>query len=58
MKETFTKRDAAVIKTLAELGAMECKELTPEEEEILRVALDPQEQFYQDIERLFTRDGQ
>ena len=48
------KKDSAVIKALAELGLRKEKELSPEEEEALKRALDPEEQFLDDVQRLFT----
>lgn len=47
-------KDAAVIKVLTQIGAREDKPLTPEQEKMLTRALDPEEQFLYDVERLFT----
>ena len=52
----MSKKDAAVIKALADLGLREDPELTPEEEEQLRVASDPELQYLQDIEDLFSKN--
>lgn len=46
------EKDAHVHKILAELGLKEEPELTPEQEEILRTALDPKEQELADILRV------
>lgn len=48
-------KDAAAIKALAELGLRKEIPLTPEQEQLLRQALDPHEQYLADIERLFTQ---
>lgn len=42
-------KDANVIKALAELGLRKEVELTPDQEEILKTALDPEEQELQDM---------
>ena len=47
-------KDAHVQKILAELGLKQEPKLTPEQEELLRRALDPEEQFLHDIKRIFT----
>lgn len=49
-----TTKDAAVIKALAELGFRKEPALTPEEEQILKRALDTEEQFFYDARRLLT----
>lgn len=49
----MTKKDAAVIKALAELGIREDPELSPEEELLLKRALDPEEDFYSNVEQVF-----
>lgn len=49
-------KDAAVIKALTQAGLRDEQELTPEQEEMLKRALDPEEQFLHDVEQLFTKD--
>ena len=46
-------KDAAVIKALTQAGLRPEPELTPDQEELLKRALDPEEQYLYDIERLF-----
>ena len=46
-------KDAAVVKVLSDIGFIEEIELTPEQEEMLKRALDPEEQFMHDVEKLF-----
>ena len=48
--------DSAVNKALAELGLLKVPELTPEQEEQLARALDPNLQRLKDIEDVFTPD--
>lgn len=47
------EKDAAVIKVLADIGYADEPELTPDQEEQLKRALDPDEQFLHDVEKLF-----
>lgn len=49
------KKDAAVIKALTLAGLRDEPELTLEQEDMLRRALDPEEQFLYDVERLFSK---
>lgn len=49
------KKDAAVIKALTQAGIRPEQELTPEQEEILQRALDPEKQYFYDIEQLFSK---
>lgn len=49
-------KDAAAIKALAELGLRKETPLTPEQERMLQVALDPNEQFYDAVLRIFDVD--
>ncbi len=51
----MTDKSAAVLKALAELGLRKEPELTPEEEDRLQCALDPELQRLKDIEELFNR---
>lgn len=53
----MNNKEAAIIKALAELGYTKPKELTPSEEELLTRALNPEEQFLYDVERLFSQNG-
>lgn len=46
--------DAKAQKALAELGLRSEVPLTPEQEQMLQRALDPEEQYLYDVERLFT----
>jgi len=46
-------KDASVIKVLTDIGYMEEPELTPEQEEQLERALDPEKQFLYDVEHVF-----
>lgn len=49
-------KDAAVIKALSELGLRKEAPLSPEQEKLLKNALDPNEQFYDAIIRIFDVD--
>ncbi len=49
-------RDAHVQKILAELGLKDEPELTPEQEEVLRTALDPDEQELANMLKVLQRD--
>jgi hypothetical protein len=48
-------KDAAVIKALAELGLRKEAPLSPEQERMLQVALDPNEQYLEDLLKIFNR---
>lgn len=50
----MSKKDAAITKALADLGLRNEPELSPNEEEKLKNALDPELQYLQDVEDLFT----
>ena len=50
------EKDAAVIKVLADIGAVDEPELTPEQEELLKRALNPEEQFLHDVKRLYVKE--
>ena len=52
----MTKKDAAIQKVLAELGYDTVTELSPEDERKLQNALDPESQFLQDVQDLYTND--
>lgn len=49
-------KDAAAIKALAELGLRKEVPLTPEQEKMLQIALDPNEQFYDAVLKIFDVD--
>lgn len=53
----MNEKDAAVIKTLTELGLRPANELTPIQEELLRAALDADEEFAYRVKRLFLGDS-
>ncbi len=46
--------DAAVIKVLNDIGYTEEPDLSPEQEEMLQRACDPEKQFLYDVEQLFN----
>ena len=48
------RRCATIIKVLADLELRDPPELDPEQERLLQLAIDPDEQFLDDVERLFT----
>jgi hypothetical protein len=50
------RKDAAVIKVLSDIGATEEPELTPAQEFQLKRALDPEEQFLHDVEKLYVKE--
>lgn len=50
----MNEKDAAVLKALAELGLRQEIPLSPEQEQMLKQALDPHEQYLADIQALFT----
>lgn len=54
----MNEKDVRVHKVLAELGIDNQPDLTPEQEEVLKTALDPEEQFLSDVERLFKPNNQ
>jgi len=47
-------KDSAVIKVLSDIKLRDEPELTPDQEEMLRRALDPDLQFLDDVEKLFN----
>lgn len=51
----MNEKDAAIKKTLAELGLIKEPELSPEEEHTLQQALDLDAKFYADVERIFSK---
>ena len=52
----MNKQDAAVIKVLSDIGSNEEPTLSPEQEEMLARALDPEKEFMHSVERLFNKD--
>lgn len=54
----MNEKDAAVIKTLAELGLRKEEPLTPEQEQLLKRALDPYEEFLAQVEQLFCEQNE
>lgn len=52
----MNEKDAKVIKALADLGLHPEATLSPEEEDMLRKAMDPHEQFLDDVEALFKQE--
>jgi len=49
-------KDAAIIKALTELGLRKEAPLSPEQEQLLKQALDPHEQYLADLEKIFGVD--
>lgn len=47
------KKDAETIKVLTQLGLRQDQQLTPEQEQMLKNALDPQEDYLEKIKKLF-----
>jgi len=52
----MNKKDAAIIKVLSDIGYEEPSELSPEQEEILQRALDPEKDFLDSVEKLFNKE--
>ena len=52
----MNKQDAAVIKVLSDIGTEEDPTLSPEQEEMLARALDPEKDFLHSVEKLFTKN--
>jgi len=52
----MNEKDATIQKVLAELGLKEEPELSPEQEELLKTALDPELQRLASIEKLFKQN--
>jgi len=52
----MNKKDAAITKVLSDLGYEEEPTLSPEQEEMLDRALDPEKEFMHSVERLFNKD--
>lgn len=49
----MNKKDAEIIKVLSELGLRKDPELTPEQEQDLKRAINPENTFLDDVEKLF-----
>lgn len=56
----MNEKDSAILKVLSEIKNERNEEvpLSEEQEELLCVALNPTEQFYRDIENIFSKDQQ
>jgi hypothetical protein len=52
----MNEKDAAAIKALAELGLRNEVPLTPEQERMLQIALDPNEQYLEDLFKIFNTE--
>lgn len=52
------EKEASIYKIFAELGINNEPKLSPEQESLLKAALDPEEQFVQDVKRIFKVDKQ
>lgn len=52
----MNEKDAAVIKALAELGLRKEEPLSPEQETLLKRAVDPEEEFLHQVQQIFQRD--
>lgn len=50
----MNNQDSTVIKILSDMGMTEEPELSPEQEEILQRALDPEKEFLHSVEKLFN----
>lgn len=51
----MNKNDSVILKILAELDLRKTSELTPEQEYQLKIALDPEEQFFNDLKKIFNK---
>lgn len=54
----MNKKDCAIEKVLAELGLRDEPELTPEQEEMLQRALDPEKEYLHQVKKLFSEDDE
>jgi hypothetical protein len=52
----MNKKDAAITKVLSDIGIEEEPVLSPEEEEMLARALDPEKEFQHAVEQLFNKN--
>lgn len=55
LNKNMNEKDAAVLKALSELGLRDEPALTPDQEKLLQQALDPHEQYLEDILKIFNR---
>jgi len=51
-------QDSAIITVLADMGFTETQPLTPEQEEMLARALDPEKEFLHAVERIFGKPSE
>lgn len=56
MNKNQTKNDAEVIKILTHIGVLDEPTLSPEEEEMIARALDPEREFLHSVEKLFKKN--
>ncbi len=56
LNNSMNDKDAAVIKALTELGLRKEEPLTPEQEMLLKRAVDPEEEFLAQVQQIFQRD--
>lgn len=54
----MNNKDAVITKVLADLGLRDEQELTPEQEQDLRRAINPEDTFLDDVEKLFKEKEQ
>ena len=54
----MSKKDAAVIKALTDLGLRKEPDLTPEQEEELEIAKSEELQYLRDLKSLYDKDSQ
>lgn len=50
----MNEKDFKIIKALADLELHKEQPLTPEQEQLLKQALDPEEKFLSDVEKIFN----
>lgn len=54
LNKIMNEKDAAILKALSELGLRDEPTLTPDQEKLLQQALDPHEQYLEDILKIFN----
>lgn len=52
----MSKQNAAIIKVLHDVNWTQSPKLTPEQEQMFKQAIDPEEQYLADIEKLFNKN--
>ena len=52
----MNEKEAAILKALAELGLHNEPKLTADQENMLKRALDPEEEYLHQVEQIFQRD--